>query len=151
VTDLVPVSTNYAAADLSAELGAPLRLRWTAGDSQVSIAAAPSSDDVHVRVPGRDLREALANLLDNAVRHAAATVTVHARACDGFARVAVADDGPGVPADVRDRIFERFSAHGPSAGTGLGLAIARDIARRHGGDISCDADGFHLTLPLGDA
>ena len=78
-------------------------------------------------------------LLDNALRHAPPPGGVRAEVAvqDGRAGVAIADDGPGVPADDRDRIFERF-ARGRSAeagGFGLGLAIGRELARRMDGDL----------------
>ena len=75
---------------------------------------------------------------------------------DHVAVVAVSDDGPGVPADQRDRIFERMvrldSSRTSAAGVGLGLPIARGIARAHGGDVRCvpAATGarFEVVLPL---
>jgi signal transduction histidine kinase len=78
---------------------------------------------------------------------------------DEIVTLVVADDGPGVPEQQRERIFERFvrldeSRHTDSGGAGLGLAIARDIARDHGGDIEVgERDGggarFVVTLPAG--
>jgi signal transduction histidine kinase len=113
-----------------------------------------------VQVPGDrgQLQRAVANLLDNAVRHArtAVVVTVEEGA-GGVARVSVADDGPGIPSTERERVFERFTrlddARSGDGGAGLGLAIARDIARRHGGDLFLDPGGspgarFVLVLPL---
>ena len=89
---------------------------------------------------GRQLGRVVANLLDNACRHARSQVTVLVDDDGQAARVSVSDDGPGVPADVGDRVFDRFyrgdSARSRGAhGTGLGLAIARMLARRHGGDV----------------
>jgi signal transduction histidine kinase len=82
----------------------------------------------------------LMNLVDNAQRHARHGVEVHLRRDDGYAELSVTDDGPGILASDRERIFERFTRldtarsrnHG---GTGLGLAIARDIAHAHGGTL----------------
>jgi signal transduction histidine kinase len=97
-------------------------------------------------VPGQ-LRRAVANLLDNAVRHARerVVVTVSRMPGDG-AEVVVTDDGPGIPAGERERVFERFtrlddarSAH--DGGAGLGLAIARDVVTRHGGTLELDPAG----------
>ena len=74
---------------------------------------------------------------------------------DGSARLSVADNGPGIPAEEWHRVFERFwrgsSAHGIS-GRGIGLAVAAEIVRAHGGQIEVgDADGggarFVVTLP----
>jgi signal transduction histidine kinase len=104
------------------------------------------------------LGRALGNVVDNAVRHARTTVTIALAERDGVAVLTVADDGPGIPAERRDEVFERFTrldgARTPSAGgTGLGLAIARGIVVDHGGTIAVDPEhhpGARLviTLPL---
>jgi signal transduction histidine kinase len=84
------------------------------------------------------------NLLDNALAHARSSVCLSLSCDDRVACLEVRDDGPGIPEEHRDRIFERFARVEPGrarlaapdrAGTGLGLAIARSIARRHGGDV----------------
>ena len=83
------------------------------------------------------LRQVLQNLLANAVRHARPDdprVTVSAAAHDAGWEVSVADNGPGVPPDVRPRAFDLF-ARGENGGTGLGLAICRRAIERHGGRI----------------
>ena len=84
------------------------------------------------------LRRCLANLLDNARKHArriAIGVTEIPRADTGaWAQVTVDDDGPGIPDGQREEAFRPFATLS-AGGTGLGLAIARDIARAHGGDI----------------
>ncbi|MDQ0583532.1 sensor histidine kinase [Streptomyces rishiriensis] len=104
------------------------------------------------------LGRVLANLLDNAHRHARSAVTVTVRRAGGQALVEVADDGEGVPEADRERIFERFvrldDARGrDDGGAGLGLAIARDVAVRHGGTLTVretPAGGalFELRLPI---
>jgi signal transduction histidine kinase len=80
------------------------------------------------------------NLLDNAVRHATSRVVVSVAGRDGDVELAVADDGPGIAADDRARVFERFvrldsDRSRGGGGSGLGLAIARAVAERHGGTI----------------
>jgi signal transduction histidine kinase len=95
-------------------------------------------------------------LLDNALRHTPPPGHVHAEVAggaDGMVGIVVEDDGPGVPPEDRDRIFERF-ARGRQAqpgGFGLGLAIGRELARRMGGDLVLEdtAAGarFALWLP----
>jgi two-component system osmolarity sensor histidine kinase EnvZ len=86
------------------------------------------------------LRRCLANLLDNARKHArrvmvAVTLPPPVEiGGSGFAQVTVDDDGPGIPEAQREEAFRPFATLS-AGGTGLGLAIARDIARAHGGDI----------------
>jgi signal transduction histidine kinase len=103
------------------------------------------------------LTQILANLLDNA-RHATAgtgqleILITH----DPVVEIVVQDNGPGVPPEDRERIFQRLVHGNSSRGSGLGLPIARGFARAHGGDLVCldRADGrpgaaFRLTLPAG--
>jgi signal transduction histidine kinase len=110
-------------------------------------AAAP----VLVRGSRMQLGRALANLLDNAGRHARSTVRVAVHDRDGRARLLVDDDGPGVPEVDRERVFERFTrldehrARNGAAGAGLGLSLVRGIAERHGGTARVE------TAPLGGA
>ncbi len=101
----------------------------------------PTSDDVTVHGDARQLERLLRNLLDNAVRHARSRVLVTVSAHAATALVEVRDDGPGIPAEHREKIFERFtrldaSRNRTSGGTGLGLAIAREIAHNHHGTLT---------------
>ena len=98
------------------------------------------------------LLRALGNLLDNALA-VADTVVVEVRQTTTGPTVSVADDGPGVPAEDRERIFEPFVRlpRSPGGGTGLGLAIVRRTIESHGGTITCDscpAGGALFTLRL---
>ncbi|MFL5273482.1 MAG: sensor histidine kinase [Anaeromyxobacteraceae bacterium] len=107
------------------------------------------------------LREAIANLVDNALRYGrpAGRVTVSVgRAGDGGAVLAVEDDGPGLPAEERARVLDRFYRvpGTPGDGCGLGLAIVSEIARRHGatlhlGDASAGGLRVELRVPAADA
>lgn len=103
------------------------------------------------------LRRALGNLIENAVRHAA-HVTVAARRVPNSVVFEVADDGPGVPAAMRDAIFEKYTQvktdgrATASYNRGLGLTFVRLAANAHGGDVSveCPPRGgsvFRMTLP----
>jgi two-component system phosphate regulon sensor histidine kinase PhoR len=106
------------------------------------------------------LRQVLANLIDNAIKYGRADghVIVRGRVLEG-ARVefTVRDDGPGIPVEARERIFERFyrvdkARSREQGGTGLGLAIVKNVIQAHGGDVRVEsAPGtgteFFLTLP----
>ncbi|WP_030023419.1 sensor histidine kinase [Streptomyces monomycini] len=95
----------------------------------------------------------LGNLLDNAQRHAAGAVRASVVRDGRWAVLRVEDDGPGVPPEERERIFERFvrlddARSRDDGGAGLGLAIARDVAERHGGTLAVrDGSVFELRLP----
>ncbi|MBD0670907.1 sensor histidine kinase [Streptomyces sp. CBMA156] len=98
------------------------------------------------------------NLLDNARRHAAAEVVLSARRTGHHCVLEVRDDGPGVPPEDRERIFEPFTRldearSRDAGGSGLGLAIAADIATRHGGTLRVaparSGARFVLELPAG--
>jgi two-component system OmpR family sensor kinase len=118
-------------------------------------------EPITVSADAQQVSQVLANLLDNARRHAAGRIDVLlARATDS-AVVTVADDGPGIAAADRERIFDRLvrldtarTRPDGHVGAGLGLAIARGFARAHGGDLRCvppsaGATGavFRLELP----
>jgi two-component system OmpR family sensor kinase len=106
------------------------------------------------------LRQAIGNLLSNARSHTppGTRVTVSAVAGDGMARIEVADDGPGVPPEMGDRVFERFfradeSRTRSSGGAGLGLAIVSAIAAAQGGRAEMESTPgkgatFRIVLPL---
>ncbi len=95
------------------------------------------------------LRQVVLNLLDNAVRYGPSgqTIRVAARRVDGHVRVTVDDEGPGVPAEERERIFEPFRRGDQSVGTvvvgsGIGLAVVRQIVESHEGSVGVvDAPG----------
>jgi signal transduction histidine kinase len=102
------------------------------------------------------LRQLLWILLDNAARHAQTSAAVALAVEAGWARLSVADDGPGIRPEDRERVFERFYRADRSRrgdGAGLGLAIARWITDQHGGRILAanGSDGgavFYVDIPL---
>ena len=100
------------------------------------------------------LRELLANLLDNAIQYtpAGGEVTVLLQRRGHSLLLTVRDNGPGIPATERERVFERFyrgSAEGKGKGCGLGLAIVQEIARRHGSSLQLtDTPGGGLSAVL---
>lgn len=110
---------------------------------------------ITARLDRRRLDIVVANLVGNALRHGAPPVEVVLRAESGAVVLTVTDHGPGIPADVLPRVFDRFTkadtARTRSEGSGLGLSIARENARLHGGDIVAADTGtgarFELRLP----
>jgi signal transduction histidine kinase len=117
-----------------------------------AVSAAQIVGDRH------QLGRAIHNLVDNAEQHASEQVWLALSERGGEAVLTVDDDGPGIPQEQRERIFERFTRLDPArthqGGTGLGLAIARDIVERYGGTVSVgtsEAGGarFVVRLPLG--
>lgn len=134
-TELVDIRT--ITAETVDEFTAPaeargITLAWQAGA------------DVHVNGDRTALKQALANLIGNAVRLApeGSTVTVEAGVKDSWAYISVADEGPGIPPEHQDKIFERFwRAPGQKETdgerrSGLGLTIVQEIAERHGGTVA---------------
>ena len=123
-------------------------------------------NDRPLRVEGSadELHRMVLNLLDNAARHtpAGSTIELSLRGEDGNAIVEVADDGPGIPAAMREQIFDRFvRGEGPAdtargTGTGLGLAIVGAVTASHGGTVEAaesESGGalFRARIPLADS
>ncbi|GAB2859623.1 sensor histidine kinase [Nocardioides pacificus] len=86
------------------------------------------------------LAQVVRNLVDNAVRHARTRLAVSVREQDSGVELVIEDDGPGIPEDQRERVFERFvrldeARARDAGGSGLGLAIVREIVAAHGGSV----------------
>jgi signal transduction histidine kinase len=156
VIDLAPLVAECIAVTLSRYHLAP-----------DCIVLAPVSGAVRLRVLGiaEDLRTAILNLLDNAVKYSPPSLTALDIRCTlaivnySFVALSVADKGLGIPESELKRIFKRFyRIPGRYAvkikGTGLGLFLVRAIAKQHGGSIAAASEGAHhgstftLTLPL---
>ena len=111
-----------------------------------------------VRVDATLIVQLFANLLENAAKYtpAGTRVVISARSDKRMLEIIVEDDGPGLPGDDPDRLFNKFQrgrSESEVTGAGLGLAICRAIARAHGGDIRAAnrAGGgarFEVTLPV---
>jgi two-component system OmpR family sensor kinase len=145
--DLAEIAGN-AAVEMAPVLGE----RELEIDNERSLPVEGNPDELHRMV---------LNLLDNAGRHTppGAKIELHVSEAGGEALVEVADDGPGIPPQIRDQIFDRFvRGEGPAdtavgPGSGLGLAIVRAVASSHGGtvEVAESASGgalFRVCLPL---
>jgi signal transduction histidine kinase len=114
----------------------------------VTLDVAPDLAAVADRIV---LDRVISNLLVNAASYGEPPLVVAAQQRDRHLRIAVCDEGPGVPEELRTRLFERFARGSDAPGSGLGLAIARAYARAHGGDIVYDplepGARFELILP----
>ena len=132
-----------AKLDLVAFAGEVARAWWPEAEQRgIDLGLDAGVDTLVVPAHAGLLREALANLLHNALRYTprGGHVTVRVDAGPGEARIAVIDDGPGIPQAERPRAGERFfrASNATQPGSGLGLAIARSIAARHGGRLVID-------------
>jgi PAS domain S-box-containing protein len=151
VQPLVPLAEEAVAAMQSFAVQAGVDL---------SCVAAPGADGARVDVDHDRLAQVLTNLLSNAIKFSGpgSTVRTHVDARGDVARLAVADEGAGIPEAFRERVFQRFAqADGADSrrqgGTGLGLSICKTIVEELGGSIWFDsAEGigttFYVELPL---
>ena len=118
---------------------------WVAQEAaRRNVVLAIDTDSSTVLGHAIDLERLLRNLLDNAVRHCpeGGHVRLEAKSEGDMVHLSVVDDGPGVPLEDRDRVFDPFfraATERRDGGSGLGLAIVREIARVHGGDVTVEA------------
>jgi signal transduction histidine kinase len=160
-----------ARADAGREVPtAPVDLSAVAREAAAEAGALSSDHPLSLDLPARvtvkgvadDLHRLAGNLVENALLHTppGTPVTVSVRPDGGSAVLEVADRGPGVPEELRERVFERFASGAAdgstSRGSGLGLAIVKAVADAHGGRVELSgADGggarFTVTLPAIDA
>jgi signal transduction histidine kinase len=124
--------------ELAAETVEAARLATAAGGARLEVATPPAP--IVVDGDRGRLRQALYNLILNAVQVGGPEVTVRVAAKadgDGRARLSVEDDGPGVPPELAKRLFEPFVSARPG-GSGLGLTVARRVAEQHGGTLGLE-------------
>ena len=114
-------------------------------------------DPVQATIDPERLAQIVANLVENALKYAKATVVVDVAQRDEVFEVRVDDDGPGIDPAERDRVFQRLytarGTEGRQVGTGIGLAIVHELAHAMAGDARCDAgttggSRFIVTLPV---
>lgn len=141
---LAPESINLA--DLARDVSSSLQVLAEERGQTIQLAL---NAEPRVHADRLVLREAVTNILDNAIKYSPAksTITIAVGLVDGQTHLAVKDDGPGIPATHRERIFDRFyrideARSREMGGTGLGLAIAK---------WAVEANGGQLTLAGGDA
>lgn len=141
-TDSAEMASELIALDSLAEEGT--RAWWAEAKARhIDLGLdVPTEPVLALAHPGL-LKEALSNLLHNALRYtpAGGQVTVRVTTGPGEARLMVVDNGPGIPAPERRRAGERFyrASNASQPGSGLGLAIVRSIAERHGGRLAVEA------------
>jgi signal transduction histidine kinase len=128
---------------------------------KVEVSVAPDLPDVMMDADA--VGQALANLIDNAIKYSAddRSLTVDARVADGRLVVTVSDRGLGIAPEEQAKIFEKFYRVGRTdtqgrRGSGVGLALVRHVAEAHGGDVAVESkpgagSRFALRLPLGGA
>ena len=150
---LQPVALQGAAQEAIDDAALIARARRVTLENRVPEAVTAEAD------PAR-LRQVLANLIDNAIKYGAegGRVVVGGRGLEGArVEITVRDDGPGIPAEAKARIFERFyradkARSREQGGTGLGLAIVKNVVQAHGGDVRVESavgkgSEFFITLP----
>lgn len=167
VQDLIEISrTDAGAPDLTFEevrIGElVLRTLESAGAGDVAVQVDASAVNIVVDVDKRRIERVLANLVDNARRHAGGVTAVRVNRRGSRVRIVVEDAGPGVAPEQRQRIFDRFSRGGGAGrrtgddGVGLGLALVAEHVRLHGGAVWVEErDGggsrFVVELPVPSA
>ena len=141
------------ASSLMAEMQARAKERGTTLVNEIP-------EQLHGRADPDRLEQVFVNLVENAIKYGRpkGRVVVKGRTVNGHVELCVADDGPGIPLEARERVFERFyrvdrARSRESGGTGLGLAIVKHIVQSHGGKVWLESDPghgaqFYFTLPV---
>jgi signal transduction histidine kinase len=119
-------------------------------ESDITLEISASPDIGALIADERRIRQVLYNLLSNAVGFSppGGTVTLAAKRINGSVVFSVSDHGPGIPAELQGRTFDRFESHTTGSrhhGAGLGLSIVRSLVELHGGSVSIESAAGHGT------
>jgi two-component system, OmpR family, sensor kinase len=149
--DFLDLSADRPLVGGALEVGALLEQAARAGRANGLVVDVSVPSGLHTVGDGRRLRQVLLNLLTNAAQAGARHVQLRGSDVGGRVQLEITDDGPGIPADVRGRLFEPFVTTKPT-GTGIGLVVSRRLIERHGGTltlVSGEGPGacFHIELP----
>jgi signal transduction histidine kinase len=147
---------EFRVVDVNAVAGEALEMAALHPLAAVELHFDPGDGLPSVQGSSEHLIQALLNLIVNSVQAVSqqgdGTVRVATRARDGGVEIRVADDGPGIPRAIRNRVFDPFfTTRPPGQGSGLGLAIAYDIIREHRGVLELDSQegqGAEFTIRL---
>ncbi|NIR44443.1 MAG: HAMP domain-containing histidine kinase [Gemmatimonadetes bacterium] len=156
----VPARLALSEVDLETFIADTVDLFRPLAEARDVEVATDGGADLSVQADPAVLRQMLINLLDNAVKYGppGQKVTIGAERVNGTVRIRVSDEGPGVPAAERGRVWEPYrrlerDANGPVGGSGIGLAVVRELTLRHGGAVRVEeAPGggasFVIDLPI---
>ena len=156
LADVGGLKLNREAVDVPVLVTSSLAAFQSAADAAgVRLIADVEPDLPAVDADPARIRGVLGNLLSNAIRYtpSGGTVTASVRRSGSNVVFALRDTGPGIPAELRPQIFERFVKGPGSPGSGLGLAIAKDVVSAHGGTIEATSEPgqgteVRFTLPV---
>jgi signal transduction histidine kinase len=141
--DVARIDAGLTLAKQRTDLGALVRSTVETIRPLAKVALSVDGAGETLDLDAARVQQIVLNLVDNALKYAKTKVTVDVRGRE----VRVTDDGPGVPPEHRERIFEKFTKveTGPKPpGAGLGLSIARKLAQLHGGTLVCEGNTFVL-------
>jgi len=133
---------NVDVTETIAQAAAGLYDRLAGGKLELKVEIAPQTG--RLRADSRRLRQVLFNLISNAIGFSSPgqTITVSATRSGNDVRITVSDEGRGIPAEVKEKVFDRFESHSLGSshrGVGLGLSIVRSIVELHGGRVELDS------------
>ena len=129
---------------------------YSAGLKQIEIILSLPEKDVVTAIDREKVAKILINLMSNALKHARKSIRLQLEPFDDHFEIGVADDGPGVPDEEKEKVFEAFyqsDSHKSNQGTGIGLAFSRSLAESHHGHITLkdnewNGASFVLSIPL---